>query len=130
MKKDRMDSRLYHGLLAAAFVAGFCTVGFNAVRAPDLLPACPALPVYEQLVENGAGLLETPYFTDAGSFRININTASAAELQSLPGVGEKLADAIVAYRQENGRFRSRKELMEVKGIGEKTYEKLKDHLDL
>ena len=49
---------------------------------------------------------------------ININSASAAELQSLNGVGAKKAEAIVAYRTEFGPFKSAEELAEVKGIGQ------------
>ncbi|MBP0983633.1 MAG: helix-hairpin-helix domain-containing protein [Oscillospiraceae bacterium] len=54
---------------------------------------------------------------------ININTASAAELMALDGIGEVKAAAIVEYRREHGEFRSVDELLNVKGIGEKTLEK-------
>lgn len=57
--------------------------------------------------------------------RTNINTASAAELQRLPRIGPALAERIVAYRQTNGPFRHRDQITEVKGIGEKTLEKLR-----
>ena len=50
---------------------------------------------------------------------LNINTATQAELSSLPGIGDVLAQRIIAYRQENGPFQSIYELMEVSGIGEK-----------
>lgn len=59
---------------------------------------------------------------------ININLADAAELDALPGIGEVLAKAIVTYRDENGPFQSINEIMEVKGIGEKKFEKLKDSI--
>lgn len=49
---------------------------------------------------------------------VNINTATAAELAELPGVGEVLAQRIVAYREANGPFASAEELLEVEGIGE------------
>ena len=51
---------------------------------------------------------------------ININTASAAELESLPGVGPRTATLIVEYRQKNGPFKKIEELMNVRGIGAKT----------
>lgn len=57
--------------------------------------------------------------------RTNINTASAAELQRLPRIGPALAERIVAYRQTNGLFRHPDQITEVKGIGEKTLEKLR-----
>lgn len=56
--------------------------------------------------------------------RTNINTASEADLQRLPRVGPALAARIVAYRRENGPFRSPEQITEVRGIGEKTLEKL------
>lgn len=49
---------------------------------------------------------------------VNVNTASAEELQALTGVGPALAEAIVSYRDEHGAFETPEELMNVKGIGE------------
>ncbi|WP_346426245.1 helix-hairpin-helix domain-containing protein [Actinobaculum sp. 313] len=63
-----------------------------------------------------------------GSGLVNINTATASELQELPGIGPVLADAIVAWREENGGFSAPEELMEVSGIGQATFEKLRDHV--
>jgi competence ComEA-like helix-hairpin-helix protein len=50
--------------------------------------------------------------------RININTATAPELETLPGIGPVLAGRIVEYREEVGRFNDTREIMEVSGIGE------------
>ncbi|RTE50850.1 helix-hairpin-helix domain-containing protein [Actinobaculum sp. 352] len=63
-----------------------------------------------------------------GSGLVNINTATTSELQELPGIGPVLADAIVAWREENGGFSAPEELMEVSGIGQATFEKLRDHV--
>lgn len=52
---------------------------------------------------------------------LNINTASAAELDLLPGIGETLAGRIVAYREENGAFAEPEDIMKVEGIGEGIY---------
>lgn len=52
---------------------------------------------------------------------ININTASVNELDTLPGIGPSLANAIIEYRQEHGPFQSIRELTDVPGIGEKLY---------
>lgn len=58
----------------------------------------------------------------------DINTADAAALQALPGIGETKAAAIIAYREANGPFATVDDLQNVKGIGEKTLEKLKEHI--
>lgn len=59
---------------------------------------------------------------------VNINTADAAMLEMLPGIGATKAAAIVAYRDENGPFATVETLGMVKGIGETTLEKLKDKI--
>ena len=59
---------------------------------------------------------------------VNINTASATDLQALPGIGAKTAALIVEYRQKNGPFKKVEELMNVRGIGEKNFLKLKNRL--
>ncbi|MHB1651002.1 MAG: helix-hairpin-helix domain-containing protein [Desulfitobacteriaceae bacterium] len=56
--------------------------------------------------------------------KININTASAAELDKLPGIGPALAERIIQYRTENGLFVKPEDLQAVSGIGPKTYEKM------
>ncbi len=60
--------------------------------------------------------------------RINLNTASLEELDSLPGIGPATAKLILEYRQQYGGFAAPEEIMNVKRIGEKTYEKLKDRI--
>lgn len=52
---------------------------------------------------------------------VNINTASAQELDELPGIGTVLAERMIAYREEHGPFQSTEELMEISGIGEAKY---------
>ena len=59
---------------------------------------------------------------------ININTATAAQLQTLPGIGPTLAERIIDYRDKNGTFHSIGELMMVPGIGEKKLESIWDLL--
>ena len=58
--------------------------------------------------------------------KININTASAAELQQLPRIGEKVAQRIIDFRKEHGNFQKIEEIMKVKGIGERMFANLKE----
>lgn len=60
--------------------------------------------------------------------RLNINTASAADLTALPGIGEKKAAAIVAWRNANGPFTEPEQLLQVDGIGEGILEKIRPHI--
>ncbi|MDD6193333.1 MAG: ComEA family DNA-binding protein [Lachnospiraceae bacterium] len=59
-----------------------------------------------------------------GDDRVNINTATAEELTSLPGIGKTRAQTIIDYRESNGLFSAPEDLMKVSGIGESTYNKL------
>lgn len=60
--------------------------------------------------------------------KININKANSKELESIPGIGSIKADAIIEYREKNNGFKTINEIVNVKGIGQKTYEKLKDSI--
>lgn len=66
----------------------------------------------------------------AGGEKININTASADDLASLPGIGPSYAQRIVEYREKNGPFHKVEDLLNVRGIGEKTFERIRDRLTL
>lgn len=61
---------------------------------------------------------------------ININTAGKEQLNTLVGVGDVKADAIIKYREENGGFKSVEDLLKVEGIGEKTLSKFRDKVDI
>ena len=56
---------------------------------------------------------------------VNLNTATVAQLESLPGIGKATAERIVEYRQKSGGFKKIEELMNVRGVGEKSFLKLK-----
>lgn len=66
--------------------------------------------------------------SEASSQLININTAPASELIKLKGIGEVKAAAIVEYRRINGNFKTVRDIMNVSGIGEKTFEKIRDQI--
>lgn len=78
------------------------------------------------------GVQDGPPGADGGSNaagpRVNINSASREALMTLPGIGEAKADAILAYRQAEGGFESTEELMNVPGIKEGVFEKIKDRI--
>lgn len=59
--------------------------------------------------------------------KVNLNTASASELMSVPGVGQTKANAIIEHRNQQGAFQDIEELKKVKGFGSKTFEKLKSY---
>lgn len=61
---------------------------------------------------------------------ISINNSDIEQLKEIPGIGEVKAKAIISYRESNGEFRSIDELKNVDGIGEKTFEKIKDNIKL
>lgn len=60
--------------------------------------------------------------------KININSALAADLQNLPGIGQVMTERIIEYRQTHGKFTSKEDLKNVKGIGDKKYDEIKDHI--
>ena len=66
--------------------------------------------------------------TAAEAQTINLNTATATQIATLPGIGPKTADLIVQYRQKNGPYKKIEEIMNVRGIGEKTFLKLKNRI--
>ena len=77
------------------------------------------LPEEEMITGDGEQETSTKYLT-------NINSATKIELMELPGIGEAMAERIIAYRQEHGGFASIEELMNVSGIGETKFNGLKD----
>jgi competence protein ComEA len=64
----------------------------------------------------------------ASTEKVNLNTASLEQLQTLPGVGPEMAKRIVEHRTKIGKFTKIEEILNVKGIGEKRFQKMKDRL--
>lgn len=107
-------------LVFAAFITGLF-IGRNYNRHPVQIRSLPAV--------TSAAVPPLPVSTmPTEPSVININTATAEELQRLPGIGPLLAERIVAYRQENGPFEIPGELMNVSGIGEKKLEEIWDYI--
>ena len=68
---------------------------------------------------------EKPQAAAAAKTPVNLNTATIDQLETLPGVGRSTAERILEYRQKNGGFKKIEDLMNIKGIGEKSFLKLK-----
>ena len=103
----------------AAFIVGFFA-GRNLNRTPVQIQQLPAV---TEATENTE---ETEDTTPTEPGIIDINTATAAQLQTLPGIGEVIAQRIIDYRESHGPFRSVGELARVEGIGEKRLEAIWD----
>ena len=73
--------------------------------------------------ENKTGAIKT-------NSKVNINTATKEELDTLPGIGESTANKIINYRKENGNFKSIDEIKEVSGIGDSKFEQIKDLIEI
>jgi competence protein ComEA len=95
-----------------------------AVLAMAVVPAA----AQSQKAAGGSTRTSASKSTPAPSGPININTATEAQFESLPGIGPKVAQRILEYRQKNGQFKKIEDLMNVKGIGEKSFLKLKPYL--
>jgi len=87
-----------------------------------LLGAMPSAAAPGQAKDHGQSGAKPPVTV------VNINTASASDFEALPGIGAKTATRIVEYRQKNGPFKKVEELMNIRGIGEKNFLKLKPQL--
>ena len=90
--------------------------------------------IYESIdtatVSNDAGENVIIQDTNSSSNMVNINTATQAELETLPGVGASTALKIINYRNQNGNFKKIEDLMNVSGIGEAKFSTIKDHITI
>lgn len=116
------ESKQIRILIAAALFLAALLIGYNAFFIPDVSSSF--------VVTDQQDAVSSSTFSDksSASGKLDLNTATQEDLDSLDGIGPVLASRIVAYRQENGPFRSVDDLKKVSGIGEKTLEKLKNFL--
>jgi competence protein ComEA len=73
----------------------------------------------------GGARRAVPAATATAATPVNLNTASVAQLETLPGIGKSTAERILEFRQKNGGFKKVEDLMNVRGVGEKSFLKLK-----
>lgn len=89
------------------------------------------IPTVEEAAQRqnvSAGTAVSGTVADGGSGPVDLNSATLAELMTLPGIGETRAEAILAYREKNGGFSSIEDIMQVNGIKEGSFEKLREYI--
>lgn len=135
-----VGSRIYQGIEAAGGLneqADTRNTNLAAPLADGMKLYIPSKKEIEQIEKNTGkqagdsyvgGSTATSASNTNDTSQINLNTADAERLQQLAGVGPATAEKIINYRSEFGPFKRKEELMNVSGIGEKTYEKLKDSI--
>ena len=97
------------------------------IRIPEKIVEQPAQSQSNDTTANNSSNSGSSKVADSGGI-VNINTATSEELQTLQGIGPKMAGRIIEYRQNNGDFKSIEDIQNVRGIGEKTFERLKSRL--
>ena len=98
-----------------------------AAEAPEA-PEAPEEPETPEAPEEPDAPEETATEPEGMASRVNLNTADAAALESLPGIGPALAQRIIDYRMANGPFQTTAEIQDVRGIGAGIYAKIKDSI--
>ena len=151
-----MEDESQHIRYLVVIAALLCAVmiGYNAFYVPDtdlaaltagadLSSVCSALPSNGEYVprstERSAASSSQPVqdlrssgtqtaASHTGGTKVDLNTATAEQLETLDGIGETLAKRILSYRQEHGRFHSVDELKNVSGIGDKKFEAVRSSI--
>ena len=105
-----------------AFALGAATLGAQEPAPPGTEKASTVKASTAKASPAKAGPAKASATADAP---VNLNTATVTQLETLPGVGTKTAELILEYRQKNGSFKKIEELMNVRGVGEKSFLKMK-----
>ena len=121
--KARKAGLVVYGLVLVclAFVLGFL-LGHGSGVTNVTVSSSPPHVVEEIVVEETEKAADQAALSEPTQMNpLDLNTATAEELDLLPGIGPELAKRIVEYRQTNGKFVAKEQIMDVKGIGEKRY---------
>lgn len=118
MARQEKTAKIYFVLLALT-VAFLCALLLEAKQNRQILMGTQYTVETERAI-NARTIPERKY--------ININTATAQELEALPGIGPALSQAIVAYRDEHGAFTRAEDLLNVKGIGEAKLDAIREEI--
>ena len=116
------------GLIAAIVVTVVMRFTSNGAVTTISINDVPSAPLSSSDVSTASSSAATGTAKNSSSGFININTATASQLTALNGIGESKAAAIVEYREQHGDFGSVDELLNVRGIGEKILEGLRDQV--
>ena len=84
--------------------------------------------LFQEMQENGVISGKSSEVEEQTNAKVNINTASKEKLETLPGIGETTAQKIIDYREQNGKFKTVEDLLNVTGIGEAKFNNLKDKI--
>ena len=131
-----MRRKIYYIAVLVAFVAfgTWYLINYSSVTGRKYMLGNDADTEPENILHNGNDSIDKSLFSvennseDIYDDKININTAGKAELSSLEGIGPQRAEDIINYRQTHGAFSSVEEIMNISGIGEGTFNKIKDHI--
>lgn len=120
LKKSFIKHYLKRALAGAAGAAFVAAVLYGS--------AATELRLMRQIDNDYTGIIPAPENNANEPALVNINTASAHHLQRLDGIGAATAQSVIEYREKHGGFASTEELLNVSGIGSKTFEKIRDRV--
>ena len=122
-------SRIYEAVsMAGGLLEDACEDSINQAEEVSDGQMIRILTAEEAAQQASVAVTEDTSSSGASDGRVNINTADASELMTLPGIGESKAMSILSYREENGGFSSIEEIMNITGIKEGVYSKIKEYI--